>query len=102
MPEVSVNVIYHAPADPAAFEAYYDSIHMPIAARIPGVERIVLLKGLPGPDGSPAPYYRMAQLFFADAAAMAEAMASPEAQAATADIANFATGGASVLVAEVV
>ncbi|MFN3554131.1 MAG: EthD family reductase, partial [Novosphingobium meiothermophilum] len=42
------------------------------------------------------------QLFFADAAAMAEAMASPEAQAATADIANFATGGASVLVAEVV
>ncbi len=55
MPEVAVNVIYHAPADPAAFEAYYDSIHMPIAARIPGVERIVLLKGLPGPDGSPAP-----------------------------------------------
>lgn len=102
MAQVVVNVMYNAPADPQAFEDYYAATHMPIAQKIPMVEKIVLLKGVAGPDGSAPAYYRMAQIYFADAATMAAAMATPEAQAATGDIANFATGGASVLIAEVV
>jgi len=100
MSQIVVNVLYHAPADPAAFEAYYLGTHMPIAGRIPSVDKVVLLKGLPGPDGSAPPYYRLTQIWFADAATMAAAMASPEAQAATGDIPNFATGGATILVTE--
>jgi len=100
--QVVVNVMYNAPADPQAFEDYYAATHMPIAGRIPMVDKFVLLKGMAGPDGGAPAYYRMAQLYFADAATMATAMATPEAQAATGDIANFATGGASVFIAEVV
>ena len=73
MSQVVVSVMYNAPADPQAFEDYYAATHMPIA-----------------------------QNYFADAATMAAAMATPEAQAATGDIANFATGGAAVLIAQVV
>ncbi len=101
MTQVVLNVLYNAPTDPEAFEAYYAKTHLPIAQKIPEVAHFVALKGTPGPDGSAPPYYRMAQIFFADAATMATAMATPEAQAAVADIPNFATGGVTVLVAEV-
>jgi len=101
MARIVVNVLYNAPDDADAFERYYERTHLPIAAKIPSVESLVLLKGLPGPDGSAPPYYRVAQLFFADADTMGAAMSSAEAQAAVADIPNFATGGYSVFVAEV-
>nr|WP_183611931.1 EthD family reductase [Novosphingobium hassiacum] len=94
--------MYNAPVDPQAFEDYYAATHMPIAGMIPMVDKIVLLKGMEGPDGSAPAYYRMAQIYFADATTMATAMATAEAQAATSDIVNFATGGASVFIAEVV
>ena len=102
MSQVVVSVMYNPPADPQAFEDYYAATHMPIAQKIPMVEKIVLLKGVAGPEGSAPAYYRMAQIYFADAATMAAAMATSEAQAATGDIANFATGGAAVLIAQVV
>ncbi len=102
MTKVVLNVLYNTPTDPEAFEDYYAQTHLPIAGRIPSVEHLVLLKGLPGPDGGAPAYYRVAQLFFADADTMGAAMASSEAQAAVADLANFATGGFSVYVAEVV
>lgn len=101
MAQVVVNVMYNAPSDPQAFEDYYFGTHMPIAEQIPGVDKVVLLKGLPGPDGSPPAYYRLTQIWFADASTMAAGMGSAQAQAATADIANFATGGASVMMSEV-
>ena len=101
MAQVVVNVMYNAPADPEAFEAYYFGTHMPIAGNNHALHKVVLLKGLPGPDGSPPPYYRLTQIWFADAAAMAAGMGSAEAQAATGDIPNFATGGTSVMISEV-
>lgn len=102
MSQIVVNVLYNAPQDPQAFESYYAETHLPIAGKIPSMDKVVLLKGLPGPDGSAPPYYRLTQLFFADADTMAAAMSSPEAEAAVGDLANFATGGVSLLVTEVV
>ena len=74
---------------------------MPLVGKVKGIDRAVLIKGLPGPDGSKPAYYRVAQLFFTDAAAMAASLGSPEGQATTADIANFADGGVTVLVGAV-
>ncbi|KUR78331.1 EthD family reductase [Novosphingobium sp. Fuku2-ISO-50] len=98
---VVVTVLYNEPSDPAAFEAYYEQTHMPLVGKVKGIDRAVLIKGLPGPDGSKPAYYRVAQLFFTDAAAMAASLGSPEGQATTADIANFADGGVTVLVGAV-
>lgn len=99
---VVVTVMYNEPADPAAFEAYYEATHLPLVAKVAGIDRLVAIKGLPGPDGSKPAYYRLAQLYFRDAAAMAASLGSPEGQAASADIGNFATGGVSILVGAIV
>ena len=52
-------------------------------------------------DGGAAPFYRIAELWFADMGQFQAAAASPEGLALAADVANFATGGLTVLVAEV-
>lgn len=49
-------------------------------------------------DGGPGAIYRIAELYFADFAAMEAALASPEAQEAFADVANFATGGVTATI----
>jgi len=100
-PTIVVTVLYNEPSNPAAFEAYYAATHMPLAEQIEGVARIVLTKGLPGPDGSKPAFYRSAQLFFSDAAQMAASMGSPAGAATAADIANFADGGVTVFTATV-
>jgi uncharacterized protein (TIGR02118 family) len=97
---VKLVVAYEAPADPAAFDAHYASTHEPLARAIPNLRRFEAGKVLGTPDGSPAPYYFMAQLYFDDPGELQAGMASPEGQAAAADVANFASGGAALMIAE--
>ncbi len=98
---IKLTVLYGHPTDPAAFESYYAETHMPLVAKVAGIEKAETTKIVGAPDGSASDFYRMAELYFADEAAMGAAMGSPEGQATTADIANFATGGATVLVGAV-
>ena len=53
--------------------------------------------GVMTPEG-PSPYHLVATLKYATMADVQAAFASPEGQAAAADLANFATGGASLLI----
>jgi len=92
-------VAYGRPDDPAAFDAHYTSTHKPLADKIPG------LQGWHAghcatTDGSEPPYYLIAVLNFASQEALAAGMASAEGQAAAADVAGFATGGATMLVTD--
>jgi uncharacterized protein (TIGR02118 family) len=93
-------VLYGHPTDPAAFERYYADVHMPIAAQIEGV-KLELGKVIGTPDGGKAPFYRMAQVAFDNADHMQAVLATPAAQRTVADLANFATGGVTIMVAEV-
>ena len=94
-------VLYNPAADPKAFEEHYFSTHVPLAQKLPGVRSYTVSAGpVMGADGSPAPYQLVAELTFDSAADLQAAMGSPEGQAAAADIPNFATGGASILVYE--
>jgi uncharacterized protein (TIGR02118 family) len=99
---VKLVVAYHTPSDPAAFDAYFTSTHIPIAQQIPGLRRFESGKVLGTPDGSPAPYYFIAELSFDDAEALQAGMASPEGQAAAHDVPNYASGGATLMIAEAV
>ena len=96
-----VTVLYGHPTDPEAFENYYRETHMPLVAKMKGVAKVETTKILGNPDGSAPEYYRMAELYFTDAAQMQAAMGPPEGQATAADLANFATGGAKVIVGTV-
>jgi uncharacterized protein (TIGR02118 family) len=51
-------------------------------------------------DGSDAPSYFLAELWFDSPADLQAALVSPEGQAAAADVANFASGGLTLMIAE--
>jgi uncharacterized protein (TIGR02118 family) len=92
--------LYHTPQDPAAFDTYFAETHTPLAAKIPGLARQESSVGpVMTPEG-PAPYHAIGVLTFASMDDLMAALQSPEGQAASADLANFATGGATVLVFE--
>jgi uncharacterized protein (TIGR02118 family) len=96
-----VTVLYGHPEDVAAFEDYYENNHVPIAAKIPNVQRFESGQAIAAPDGGDPPYHRIAELWFEDMDQLQQGMGSEEGQAATGDIPNFATGGATVLISEV-
>jgi uncharacterized protein (TIGR02118 family) len=98
---VKVTALYGPPADPAAFERHYADAHMPLVYKIPGLGRIEEARVIGTPDGSPAPYHRLFEFWFDGPEQMQAALGSPEGQAAVADLANFATGGVTIVVSEV-
>jgi uncharacterized protein (TIGR02118 family) len=94
-------VMYGPPTSVIAFERHFQDTHLPLAAKIPGVQRIEQAKVVGTPDGSKPPYYRIAELYVENEEALQAAMESPEGKAAMADIPNFASGGATVVVCAV-
>lgn len=90
-----VTITYGHPADPAAFDEYYKSTHLPIAGQIPGVRSFTAGKTESLDGAAPASYY-VASIGFDDKDSAAAGFGSAEGQAAASDIANFATGGATL------
>lgn len=98
---IKLTVLYGHPTDIAAFEKYYSNTHLPKAAKMKGHTKLELTKLLSSPDGSQPEYYRMAEFWFSSPETMQQTMESPEGQATAEDLANFATGGAKVMVGAV-
>ena len=98
---IKLTILYGHPTDPVAFERYYAETHLPIAAKVEGLTRAEFSKVIGTPGGSAPAFYRIAELWFDSLADLQAVMATPAAQAAVADIANFATGGVTTLISEV-
>ena len=88
-------VSYGQPDDPGTFDEYYRDTHVPLAMEMPGLVKFSVGHPKPVDPSQPAPYL-VAELDFESEAAMGHAFGSPEGQAAAADVANFATGGATM------
>ena len=92
--------VYQQPTDPAAFDNYYFSTHVPLAKTIPGLKSYEIttgdVVGMAGKHG----VYLVAILEFESMAAIAAAMASRQGQATAADLANFAGAGVDVMMGE--
>jgi uncharacterized protein (TIGR02118 family) len=93
-----LTVCYGHPDDPAAFDAYYTSTHIPLTEKIPGMTSFTVRHCKPL-GRKPPPYYLIAELGFPSAEALSAGLSSPEGQAAGADVPNFATGGVTNFVA---
>ena len=98
---IKLTALYGHPTDPAAFEKYYAATHMPLVMKMSGVLRHEKAKVVGTPTGDKPPYHRMFEVWFESEAAMAAAMGSPEGKAMVADLANFATGGVTILISAV-
>jgi uncharacterized protein (TIGR02118 family) len=90
-------VMYGTPKDAGAFDKYYFETHIPIAKRIPGLRKYEVSRGAVGTPAGPAKFHLIATLHFDDMKAVQTAFASPQGQAAAADVAKFASGGAEMM-----
>jgi uncharacterized protein (TIGR02118 family) len=96
----TIVMLYNQPSDTAAFDAYYEPTHVPIARKIPGLREFEMSTGPVMTPAGPSPYHCLAMLTFDSMADVQAAFASPEGQAAAGDIPNFATGGATMLIVD--
>jgi uncharacterized protein (TIGR02118 family) len=90
-------VIYRTPKDPAAFDKYYAESHIPLAKKIPGIRKYQVSRGSVASPTGASGVHLVATLSFDNMAAIQAAFASPEGQAAAADVPKFASGGADMM-----
>jgi uncharacterized protein (TIGR02118 family) len=94
-------VLYGHPTDPAAFDRYYREKHIPIARQMKGLRKWTIGKVQAAPGDEKPPYYYVADLYMESREEFERLLATPEGQAAVADVPNYATGGATFLYTEV-
>jgi uncharacterized protein (TIGR02118 family) len=97
---VKLVVLYTQPTDPEAFDQHYLKTHMPLVDAMPGLVRAETGRFAAGRAGAQQPYYRAAELWFADQDALNAAFASPAGQATAADYGQIAPEGSIMLVQE--
>ena len=101
-PVAIVTVIYNHPKDTAAFEKYYRDVHLPLVssnqAEI-GFVKADLTRFQNNLDGSKPTYYRQAELYFPSMDALKKGTATAGFKKVADDLANFADGGLSGLIA---
>lgn len=82
--------LFKQPDDPDAFDEAYFKTHMPLIAKVPGLQKSVITRftrTLMG-DG----LYLMNEMYFSDSNALKTAMKSPEMAAAGDNLNSFAEG----------
>lgn len=82
--------LYRQPADPEAFDRSYFDTHLPLIAKVPGLERTVVSRVTRTVMGDG--FYRVAEMTFPDEATLKQAMRSPQMAEAGANLATFADG----------
>ena len=103
MAGAKIVVIYPVPRDVSTFERAYTQDHAPMVTpqNFSGLKKFVASKVVGTPDGSPAPFHRVAELHFASMEALKAAAASASAQKVVTHAVAISTGGKPiVLVAE--
>ena len=103
MTGAKVIVLYPAPRDVTAFERAYTQDHAPMVTpqTFKGLTKFAASKIVGTPDGSPAPFSRIAELHFPSMEVLQAAAASAPAQKAVAHAISISNGGMPIfLVAE--
>jgi uncharacterized protein (TIGR02118 family) len=90
-------VMYKTPKDTAAFDKHYFEKHIPLAKKIPGLRKYSVSQGPVATPAGPSGFHLIAILTFDNLAAIQAAFASGEGRATAADLPNFASGGADML-----
>jgi uncharacterized protein (TIGR02118 family) len=98
---VKLVVLYTQPDDAEAFDRHYLDVHVPLAEKLPGLQRFEGARLVAAADGGEQTYFRIAELWFADQEALSTGLASPEGQATAADYQRIAPPGSRMFVAAV-
>lgn len=95
---VKLVVLYTRPDEPATFDEHFLGVHKPLAAKIPGVQRVESGPIVAAIDGQESPHYRLTELYFADEATLRAAFDTDEGKATAADYADIAPPGSRMFV----
>lgn len=90
--------LYKHPQNPAAFDDYYYTHHVPLAKTIAGLRKYEINAGRVSTVAGETTYHLVATLTFDSVDAIQKALVSPEGKAAAADLVNFADAGVELLV----
>jgi uncharacterized protein (TIGR02118 family) len=93
-------VLYKNPSDPVAFDDYYYATHVPLARKLPGLQKYEVSSGPIKDLQGQCAYHLVATLHFPSTDAVMQALESPAGKAAAGDLANFAQAGAELFVFE--
>ncbi len=102
MSEVKFIVMYPRPKDIEVFEKLYQEEHVPMAVeKLAGKTKFVATKVVATPDGSPLPFYRIAEVYFPSLEALQACAQSEGGKETVAHAVQISSGGTPVfLVAE--
>jgi uncharacterized protein (TIGR02118 family) len=95
---VKLVVMYTRPADTEAFDQHYRSVHAPLVAKLPGLQRFESGTFTSALDGGEVSFYRVAELYFADPASMQTAFGTAEGKATSDDYQQIAPPGSRMFV----
>lgn len=98
---VKLVVLYTKPDDADGFDRHYLGVHGPLVANIPGLLRWESARFVSAPDGGEQTYFRIAELYFSDLAALAAGLGSDEGKATAGDFQQIAAPGSRMFVAAV-
>ncbi len=93
-------VVYPHPQDDKKFRPYYEEVHLPLVAKMPGLLGYRYSFAIGGPEG--AQFHCIFEADFPDGATLEAALGSKEGQAVAGDPTNFVTTPAIVSVYETV
>jgi len=97
---IKLFALYKRPEDVEAFLDHYETVHIPLVRKIPGLKNAVVNRVTGSPMGGEPAYFQIAELQFTDKTAFEAAMASPEFRAAGKDVTSFAGDLVTLLIAE--
>ncbi len=102
MAGVKLVVIYPRPKDIEVFEKFYQEEHVPLAIdKLAGKTKFVATKVVATPDGTPPPFYRIAEVYFPSLEALQACAQSAGGKETIAHAVKISTGGTPIfLVAE--
>ncbi|MBA2594183.1 MAG: EthD family reductase [Pseudomonadota bacterium] len=98
MSDVKLIVMYPRPKDIEVFEKLYQEEHVPMAVeKLSGKTKFVATKVVATPDGTPPPFYRIAEVYFPSLQALQACAQSAGGQETVAHAVKISSGGAPVL-----
>src|SRR5665213_1517616 len=88
--------LYHPPKDPVQFREHLLNVHLPLVAAFPGLRALRVAFDVASPSG-PSPYSAAVECDFDDESSLNRALASPQGEAASADVPNYAAAGVIII-----
>jgi uncharacterized protein (TIGR02118 family) len=90
-------VLYNEPKDPAHFRKYYVEAHLPLVSKLPSLKASRYSFDVKPLGPGKAPYFCVFEAEFENEAVLMAARGSNEGKAVAGDVANYASGGVTMM-----